>query len=105
MIDVVSVALLPFDAIDAPALLVEETALSSHDKKLIRIAAIRGQVGIGALIIELRYEQRIRTCNVSVLDGCHVSTLVQIWSGRLRVKRIQPEIISLLRVQGERRCN
>src|SRR5271166_3929414 len=96
---------LPLHSIGVPILAVEESAFGRFDQQAIWILTVGKDVGIKALVGQLRSEQSARIRNVAMLRRKLISALMEVWGGGLRGKSIQSEVVKLLGENGEgHRC-
>src|SRR5260370_7352074 len=81
---------------------IEETAFSGLQKQTVRIVALRSDVGVKALVAELRIQQARLADDVMILRVDLLPALMKIRRRRLRCKGAKPEVVKLLRIHCNR---
>src|SRR6266478_7478644 len=81
---------------------IEETAFGGLQQQTIRIVALRSDVGVKALIAELRIQQACLADGVMILRVDLLPALMKIRRRRLRRKGAKPEVVQLLRIHCNR---
>src|SRR5260370_9469949 len=81
---------------------IEETAFGGLQQQTVRIVALRGDVGVKALVAELRIQQARLGDGVMILRVDLLPALMKIRRRRLRLKGAKPEEVQLFRIHCNR---
>src|SRR5262249_5392353 len=93
-----SIRFIPAGPGSAPRLAIEKPALGGLEHQTVRFIALRSDVRVKSFVAELRNKQSCRPNDITMLQVCLETSLMEVWCGCLRIEGIQTKVIKFLRI-------